>query len=551
MKTIVIGGVAGGAGACARLRRNDENMHIIMLEKGEYISFANCGLPYYIGDVITDKNKLQVQTVDGFAQRFNVEVRNFNEAVNVDTNLKRVLIRNTQTNQEYWESYDKLVLSPGAKPLVPPMQGVNLPHVFTLRNIPDTYAVKDYINSHQIKNAAVIGGGYIGIEMAENLHELGCQVHVIEANNQLVATMDKEVVSHLHNHMRTKNINLHLNSRLTAIEPDAVVLESGKRILADIVIMSIGVVPDTAFLKTSGIQLSNRGEIIVDEYLQTNVTDVYAVGDAVTHKAFGADEFKNIALASPANKQARIVADNVCGKAIKYDGAQGTAILKAFDLVLATTGLNEKTLIRMGVDYKKSYTYSANHATYYPGASTMLIKLIYSPEGQVLGAQIVGADGVDKRMDVLATAVRNNFNVTQLTDLELAYAPPFNSAKDPVNMAGYVAENLLNGRSRFFYIEDVDTIQSNDIILDIRTEYEFSNGHLDNAINIPLNDLRANLHRLDTNKKIFICCAVGLRGYLAQRILKQHKFLNTYNLSGGFELYSVVAADEQAQQNLK
>lgn len=548
MKTIVIGGVAGGAGACARLRRNNENMQIIMLEKGEYISFANCGLPYYIGDVITDKDKLQVQTVDGFAQRFNVEVRNFNEAINVDTALKRVLIRNTQTNEEYWESYDKLVLSPGAKPLVPPMQGVNLPHVFTLRNIPDTYAVKDYINSHQIKNAAVIGGGYIGIEMAENLHELGCQVHVIEANNQLVATMDKEVVSHLHNHMRTKNINLHLSSRLTAIEPDAVVLESGKRILADIVIMSIGVVPDTAFLKTSGIQLSNRGEIIVDEYLQTNITDVYAVGDAITHKAFGADEFKNIALASPANKQARIVADNVCGKSIKYDGAQGTAILKAFDLVLATTGLNEKTLIRMGVDYKKSYTYSANHATYYPGASTMLIKLIYSPEGQVLGAQIVGADGVDKRMDVLATAVRNNFHVTQLTDLELAYAPPFNSAKDPVNMAGYVAENLLNGRSKFFYIEDIDTIQSNDIILDIRTEYEFSNGHLDNAINIPLNELRENLHRLDTNKKIFICCAVGLRAYLAQRILKQHNFQNTYNLSGGFELYSVVAADEQAQQ---
>lgn len=548
MKTIVIGGVAGGAGACARLRRNNENMQIIMLEKGEYISFANCGLPYYIGDVITDKNKLQVQTVDGFAQRFNVEVRNFNEAINVDTALKRVLIRNTQTNEEYWESYDKLVLSPGAKPLVPPMQGVNLPHVFTLRNIPDTYAVKDYINSHQIKNAAVIGGGYIGIEMAENLHELGCQVHVIEANNQLVATMDKEVVSHLHNHMRTKNINLHLSSRLTAIEPDAVVLESGKRILADIVIMSIGVVPDTAFLKTSGIQLSNRGEIIVDEYLQTNITDVYAVGDAITHKAFGADEFKNIALASPANKQARIVADNVCGKSIKYDGAQGTAILKAFDLVLATTGLNEKTLIRMGVDYKKSYTYSANHATYYPGASTMLIKLIYSPEGQVLGAQIVGADGVDKRMDVLATAVRNNFHVTQLTDLELAYAPPFNSAKDPVNMAGYVAENLLNGRSKFFYIEDIDTIQSNDIILDLRTEYEFSNGHLDNAINIPLNELRENLHRLDTNKKIFICCAVGLRGYLAQRILKQHNFQDTYNLSGGFELYSVVAADEQAQQ---
>lgn len=542
MKTIIIGGVAGGAGACARLRRNDENMQLIMLERGEYISFANCGLPYYIGGVITDKRKLQVQTISGFSKRFNVDIRNFSEAIKLDKDLKRVLIKDHANNNEYWESYDKLVISVGSKPLRPPMPGVDLPHVFTLRNIPDTYAIKDYITERKVQRTVVIGGGFIGLEVAENLRYLGCEVHVIEANDHLVATMDKEVTAHLHNHIREKGVQIHLNSKVTEITADSVILADGTSIAAEFVLMSIGGQPDTAFLKDSGLELTARGEIVVNSYLQTNLPEVFAVGDAISHPAFDGT-YKNIPLASPANKQARIVADNVCGKKVIYAGAQGTAILKVFDMVAAVTGDSEKALIRAGVEYRKSYTYSANHATYYPGSSIMFIKLLYTPEGVVLGAQIAGAEGVDKRIDVLATAVRNRLTVSQLAELELAYAPPFGAAKDPVNMAGYVAENVLSGRSKFFYPEDIERITDEDIVLDIRTQAEFDAGHFDQAIHIPLDQLRENLDKLDRKKKIYICCAIGLRGYLAQRLLMQHGFEKTYNLSGGFELYSVLLED--------
>lgn len=542
MKTIIIGGVAGGAGACARLRRNDENMQLIMLERGEYISFANCGLPYYIGGVITDKRKLLVQTISGFSKRFNVDIRNFSEAIKLDKDLKRVLIKDHANNNEYWESYDKLVISVGSKPLRPPMPGVDLPHVFTLRNIPDTYAIKDYITERKVQRTVVIGGGFIGLEVAENLRYLGCEVHVIEANDHLVATMDKEVTAHLHKHIREKGVQIHLNSKVTEITADSVILADGTSIAAEFVLMSIGVQPDTAFLKDSGLELTARGEIVVNSYLQTNLPDVFAVGDAISHPAFDGT-YKNIPLASPANKQARIVADNVCDKKVRYAGAQGTAILKVFDMVAAVTGDSEKALIRAGVEYRKSYTYSANHATYYPGSSIMFIKLLYTPEGVVLGAQIAGAEGVDKRIDVLATAVRNRLTVSQLAELELAYAPPFGASKDPVNMAGYVAENVLAGRSKFFYPEDIERITDDDIVLDIRTQAEFDAGHFDQAIHIPLDQLRENLDKLDRKKKIYICCAIGLRGYLAQSLLTQNGFEKTYNLSGGFELYSVLLED--------
>lgn len=542
MKTIIIGGVAGGAGACARLRRNDENMQLIMLERGEYISFANCGLPYYIGGVITDKRKLLVQTISGFSKRFNVDIRNFSEAIKLDKDLKRVLIKDHANNNEYWESYDKLVISVGSKPLRPPMPGVDLPHVFTLRNIPDTYAIKDYITERKVQRTVVIGGGFIGLEVAENLRYLGCEVHVIEANDHLVATMDKEVTAHLHKHIREKGVQIHLNSKVTEITADSVILADGTSIAAEFVLMSIGVQPDTAFLKDSGLELAARGEIVVNSYLQTNLPDVFAVGDAISHPAFDGT-YKNIPLASPANKQARIVADNVCDKKVRYAGAQGTAILKVFDMVAAVTGDSEKALIRAGVEYRKSYTYSANHATYYPGSSIMFIKLLYTPEGVVLGAQIAGAEGVDKRIDVLATAVRNRLTVSQLAELELAYAPPFGASKDPVNMAGYVAENVLAGRSKFFYPEDIERITDDDIVLDIRTQAEFDAGHFDQAIHIPLDQLRENLDKLDRKKKIYICCAIGLRGYLAQSLLTQNGFEKTYNLSGGFELYSVLLED--------
>lgn len=542
MKTIIIGGVAGGAGACARLRRNDENMQLIMLERGEYISFANCGLPYYIGGVITDKRKLLVQTISGFSKRFNVDIRNFSEVIKLDKELKRVLIKDHANNNEYWESYDKLVISVGSKPIRPPMPGVDLPHVFTLRNIPDTYAIKDYLTEHKVQRAVVIGGGFIGLEVAENLRHLGCEVHVIEANDHLIATMDKEVTAHLHKHIREKGVQIHLNSKVTEITADSVILADGTSIAAEFVLMSIGVQPDTAFLKDSGLELAARGEIVVNSYLQTNLPDVFAVGDAISHPAFDGT-YKNIPLASPANKQARIVADNVCGKKVRYAGAQGTAILKVFDMVAAVTGDSEKALIRAGVEYRKSYTYSANHATYYPGSSIMFIKLLYTPEGVVLGAQIAGAEGVDKRIDVLATAVRNRLTVSQLAELELAYAPPFGASKDPVNMAGYVAENVLAGRSKFFYPEDIERITDDDIVLDIRTQAEFDAGHFDQAIHIPLDQLRENLDKLDRKKKIYICCAIGLRGYLAQSLLTQNGFEKTYNLSGGFELYSVLLED--------
>lgn len=543
MKILVVGGVAGGAGVCARLRRNSEQFQIIMFEKGEYISFANCGLPYYIGDVITDKCALQIQTPQGFGKRFNVDVRTFSEVVELDTTLKRVKVYNHQTQVEYWESYDKLILSPGAKPITPKFAGADLAHVFTLRNIPDTYKIKEFTDKQKTGTAVVIGGGYIGIEMAENLQHLGYQVQIVEANTHLIASIDLEVAAHLQNYLREQGLKLFLKSRVTEITPEFVCLENGEKIAADLVIMSIGVQADTGFLKNSGVALNALGQIIVDANLRTNVQDVYALGDAVEHLCFTGAK-RNIPLASPANRQARLLADIICGSKQQYPGSQGTAILKAFDLVVAVTGESEESLQQNKINYLKSYTYSANHARYYPGASTMFIKLLYTPTGVVLGAQIVGGTGVDKRIDVLASAVRHQLTVQELTELELAYAPPFNSAKDPVNMAGYVAENVLLGKSKFFYPEDLARVQTTDILLDVRSKSEYQQGHLSAAINIPLDDLRGRIAELEPHKKIFIYCAVGLRGYIAQRILQQNGFIETYNLSGGYELYSVLASNK-------
>lgn len=544
MKILVVGGVAGGAGVCARLRRNNEQLEIIMFEKGEYISFANCGLPYYIGDVITDKCALQVQTPKGFGKRFNVDVRTFSEVVELDTNLKRVKVYNHQAQTEYWESYDKLILSPGAKPIQPKFTGANLPHVFTLRNIPDTYKIKEFTDKQEKGAAVVIGGGYIGIEMAENLQHLGYQVQIVEANTHLIASIDLEVAAHLQNYLRSREIKLSLNRRVVEIQPECVLLDNGETIPAKLVLMSIGVQADTGFLKKSEVALNAAGQIVVDAQLRTSVKDVYALGDAVEHLCFSGAR-RNIPLASPANRQARLLADIICGSGQAYKGSQGTAILKAFDLVVAVTGESEESLQKSKTEYLKSYTYSANHARYYPDASTMFIKLLYSPSGTILGAQIVGGEGVDKRIDVLATALRQGLNVRELTELELAYAPPFNSAKDPVNMAGYVAENVLQGKSRFFYPEDLERLEATDVLLDVRSKSEYRQGHLAGALNIPLDDLRQRIYELEPNKRIYIYCAVGLRGYLAQRILHQHGLTDTYNLSGGYELYSVL------QENLQ
>ena len=446
MKAVIVGGVAGGAGAAARLRRKDETAQIIMLEKGEYISFANCGLPYYVGDVITQREELLLQTPESFNARFQVDVRVNNEVLSVDTGKKTVTVLNHKTGETYTESYDKLVLSPGASPIVPNMEIQHPEHVFTLRNIPDTFKIKDYLNSHNPRTAAVIGGGYIGLEMADNLCRLGLEVSVIEAASHVIASLDEDMSHELQNHLRSKGLDLHLGSMAQRIDRDQVILSDGREIPADMVILSIGVRPETGFLKDSGIALGSRGEILVDEYLQTNVPDVYAVGDAIGVKSFGTGADAIIPLAGPANKQARIVADNLCGAKKAYHGTQGTAIAKVFDMTAAVTGENETTLQRAGIAYRKTFTISPSHAGYYPGGSTMVVKLLYTPEGKVLGAQIVGRDGVDKRMDVLASAIRAGMDVFDLQELELAYAPPFSSAKDPVNMAGYVAGNGVEGR---------------------------------------------------------------------------------------------------------
>ncbi|MGI5904759.1 MAG: FAD-dependent oxidoreductase [Candidatus Pararuminococcus gallinarum] len=546
MKAVIVGGVAGGAGAAARLRRKDETAQIIMLEKGEYISFANCGLPYYVGDVITQREELLLQTPESFNARFQVDVRVNNEVLSVDTGKKTVTVLNHKTGETYTESYDKLILSPGASPIVPNMEIQHPEHVFTLRNIPDTFKIKDYLNSHNPRTAAVIGGGYIGLEMADNLCRLGLEVSVIEAASHVIASLDEDMSHELQNHLRSKGLDLHLGSMAQRIDRDQVILSDGREIPADMVILSIGVRPETGFLKDSGIALGSRGEILVDEYLQTNVPDVYAVGDAIGVKSFGTGAGAIIPLAGPANKQARIVADNLCGEKKAYHGTQGTAIAKVFDMTAAVTGENETTLRRAGIAYRKTFTISPSHAGYYPGGSTMVVKLLYTPEGKVLGAQIVGRDGVDKRMDVLASAIRAGMDVFDLQELELAYAPPFSSAKDPVNMAGYVAGNVVEGRMIPFYVEDLANLPENAFLLDVRTPGEFAHGTIPGAVNIPVDVLRQRLSEVPKDKEIHIFCAVGLRGYIAQCILRQNGY-KTKNLSGGYRLYAAAKNDLAAQ----
>lgn len=537
MKVLIVGGVAGGAGAAARLRRNDENAQIIMFEKGEYISFANCGLPYYIGDVITDKAALQLQTPQSFHARFDVDVRIRNEVVGVDTAAKTVTVKRVDSGETYTESYDVLVVSPGASPVRPPIQGIEKNKVFTLRNIPDTYAIKEHVDTYKPKTAAVIGGGFIGIEMAENLHALGMEVSIIEAQSHVMATMDTDMTHDLHNHIRSKGVSLYLDSLASAFTENSVVLKDGTEVPADMVILSIGVAPETRWLQGSGIELGARGEILVDDQLRTNIPDVYALGDAVSVKNIVTGRVAVVPLASPANRQARLVADIICGKDRRYTGAQGTAIAKIFDMTAASTGASEKALQDAGIAYHKTFTFSASHAGYYPGGHPMFVKLLYSPEGTVLGGQIVGYEGVDKRIDQLATAVRHGFSVYDLQELELAYAPPFSSAKDPVNMAGYTASNVLEGTFHPFYIEDLADLPADAQLVDVRTPDEYAQGTIGHAVNVPLDGLRDHLDELDQNKKVYIFCQIGLRGYLAERILAQHGF-DSVNLSGGYRLYA-------------
>lgn len=553
-KVVIVGGVAGGASAAARLRRLDEHAEIIMFEKGGYISFANCGLPYYIGGEIKKRDALLLQTPESFRSRFNVDVRINSEVTAIDRERKTVAVRNTQTGESTTESYDNLILSPGAEPIKPPISGLDSERVFTLRNIPDTDRIKSFVAEQHPQSAAVVGGGYIGVEMAENLRAAGLDVTIIEMQNQVIAPLDYDMAAEVHRHIQSKGMRLLLETAMQAVQERDGKLHVELSIGAldvDMLVLSIGVRPETRLAKAAGLQLNDRGSIVVDENMRTSDAAIFAAGDAVEVTDFVTGQKGFVPLAGPANKQGRIAADNICGIPSRYTGTQGSAILKVFDLTVATTGLNEKTAKRLGLDYDKVFTTSASHAGYYPGAQSMTVKTLFEKQtGKILGAQIVGGEGSDKRSDVIATAIRFGATVKDLTELELSYAPPFSSAKDPVNMAGYVAENLLTGKVKHFHWHEVEALPRDGSVtlLDTRTPAEYAQGHIDGFINIPVDELRGRIDELDKGKPVYVTCQVGLRGYIACRMLGQHGF-NCANLDGGFRLYNSVLGGEPINAN--
>ncbi|HWT26758.1 MAG TPA: CoA-disulfide reductase, partial [Mobilitalea sp.] len=545
-KILIVGGVAGGASAAARLRRLDENAQIIMFERDEYISFANCGLPYYIGETIKDRSKLLVQTPEAMNARFNIDVRNNSEVISVNTDRRTVTVK-SKDKGTYEESYDSLILSPGAKPIKPNIPGIQSDKIFTLRNIPDTDAVKTYVDKKGVNSALVIGGGFIGVEMAENLKDRGLNVALVEAAPHILAPFDSDMVVIPEKELTDNGVRLILNDGVKAFQETGnqleVTLNSNTKLSADMVILAIGVAPDTAFLKNSGIELGPKGHILVNEKLETNCKDVYAVGDAVEVVDFVTKLKTAIPLAGPANKQGRIAADNVAGLDSSFKGSQGTSIIKVFGLMAASTGANERTLQRANIAYKVVYVHPVSHASYYPGAVPMSLKLIFNDDGKVLGAQGIGYEGVDKRIDVIATTIRLNGTVEDLTELELSYAPPFSSAKDPVNMAGFLAQNVLTEKTHVITWSELQNRDSKDFtLLDVRTEEEYKNGHVEGAINIPLDDIRDRLKELDPKKPIVEYCQVGLRGYVADRILSQNGY-QVENITGGYKSYSALKFD--------
>ncbi|MBN1786924.1 MAG: CoA-disulfide reductase [Sedimentisphaerales bacterium] len=544
-KVLIVGGVAGGASAGARLRRLDEQAEIILFERGEYISFANCGLPYYVGGTIEKRERLLLQTPKRFKARFNVDVRTENEVLSINRDEKKVEVVNLATGEKYFESYDKLILSPGARPAKPPIPGIDSDRIFTLRNVPDADLINDFIEKHKPKRAVVVGAGYIGLEMAENLRKRGLLVAIVEMVDQVVPTMDKEMANLLHQHLHEQSIALWLNDGVSGFSRTdsklMVSLKSGMELACDFAVLSIGVKPEAKLARESGLEIGNRGGIKVNEYLQTSDTDIYAVGDVIEVKDFVLGTDTLIPLAGPANRQGRIAADNLCGRSVKYKGTQGTAILKVFDLVAAMTGVSEKALKKTDINYERLYIHPAHHVGYYPGAKQMHIKLLFTkPEGKILGVQIIGSDGVDKRIDVFATAIRAGMTVFDIQDLELAYAPPYGSGKDVVNMAGFVGGNILDGT---FDVQHYDKLDSEDFIVDVRRGIEIARGSIPGAINIPIDELRDRLDELPKDKVINLSCAVGIRSYIASRILRQKGF-DTKSLSGGYSTYLAQTAEK-------
>ena len=549
MKVVIVGGVAGGATAAARIRRLNEQAEIVVFERSGYISYANCGLPYYIGDVITDRSDLTLQTPESFFSRFHVNMKVRHEVTAIHPEKKEVTVKNLETGEEFEESYDKLILSPGAKPTQPRLPGVGLDKLFTLRTVEDTFCIKDYINANHPKSAVLAGGGFIGLELAENLRELGMDVTIVQRPKQLMNPFDADMASFIHNEMRKHGVKLALGHTVEGFEERDggvdVLLKDEQPLHADMVILAIGVSPETTLAKDAGLELGIKGSIVVNDRMETSISDIYAVGDAVQVKHFVTGQDALVSLAGPANKQGRIAADNICGGDSHYTGSQGSSVIKVFDMTAATTGVNETNAKKAGLDVDTVILSPMSHAGYYPGGKVMTMKVVFEKETyRLLGAQIVGYEGVDKRIDVLATAIRAGLKATELKDLDLAYAPPYSSAKDPVNMAGFMIENIAKGVLKQWHLADVDTLPRDGSVtlLDTRTVGEFDGGHIDGFLNIPVDELRERLGKLDKSKPVYVICQSGLRSYIACRILAGNGF-ECYNFSGGFRFYDAVMHD--------
>ncbi len=549
MKVVIVGGVAGGATAAARIRRLNEQAEIVVFERSGYISYANCGLPYYIGDVITDPEDLTLQTPESFFSRFRVNMKVRHEVTAIHPDKKTVSVKNLQTGEEFEESYDKLILSPGAKPTQPRLPGLGLDKLFTLRTVEDTFRIKDYININHPKSAVLAGGGFIGLELAENLRELGMEVTIVQRPKQLMNPFDSDMAAFIHNEMRKHGVKLALGHTVEGFAEVSggvdVLLKDEQPLHADMVILAIGVSPETTLAKDAGLELGIKGSIVVNDRMETSISDIYAVGDAVQVKHFVTGQDALISLAGPANKQGRIAADNICGGDSHYTGSQGSSVIKVFGMTAATTGVNEANARKAGLDVDTVILSPMSHAGYYPGGKVMTMKVVFEKETyRLLGAQIVGYEGVDKRIDVLATAIRAGMKAPELKDLDLAYAPPYSSAKDPVNMAGFMIENIAKGILKQWYLEDTDKLPRDGSVtlLDTRTVEEFTHGHIDGFLNIPVDELRERLDELDKHKPVYVICQSGLRSYIAYRILAGNGF-DCYNFSGGFRFYDAVFND--------
>ena len=549
MKVLIVGGVAGGATAAARIRRLDENAEITVFERSGYISYANCGLPYYIGEIITDPEDLTLQTPESFFTRFRINMKVHHEVIEIHPDQKTISVKNLETGEEFKETYDKLILSPGAKPTQPRLPGVGIEKVFTLRTVEDTFHIKEYIRRNQPKSVVLAGGGFIGLELAENLTELGMDVTIVQRPKQLMNPFDADMASFIHSEMRKHGVTLALGHTVEGFEEKDggvdVLLKDEMPMHADMVVLAIGVTPDTHLAEAAGLELGIKGSIVVNDRMETSAPDIFAAGDAVQVKHYVTGQNALISLAGPANKQGRIIADNICGGDSRYSGSQGSSVIKVFDMTAATTGINETNARKAGLDVDTVILSPMSHAGYYPGGKVMTMKVVFEKETyRLLGAQIVGHEGVDKRIDVLAVAIHAGMKATELKDLDLAYAPPYSSAKDPVNMAGFMIDNISKGTLKQWHLRDIDFLPRDGsvILLDVRTTSEYGNGHIEGFKNIPVDELRERLDEIEKDKPVYVICQSGLRSYIGTRILEGNGY-KAYNFSGGFRFYDAVMND--------